>query len=368
MTEVKTLPELLKIIDAIGPVAYAKTRNHLSGAVTKLSPYITRGVITLPQIRDRLLQNHSAKNCEKLIQELAWREYFQEVWWEKGDAIFSDLRFSRDDWRHEELVTSLIEANTGVEVLDQSIRELYVTGYMHNHARMWVASVACNLAKAHWNSMGRWLYYHLADGDPASNFCSWQWVAGTSKTDPYTVNQKLINGCSDHNQIRSILTFDRETMLDQPLPDILETHQPFELTTTYPESTVTTSVSGEVIVLYTPWTLDPTYRSKETDRRIVVIDPVWFDRLPVSDLVTNFILEQGKAVIENLEVFVGDVTDIPDINTAASVHARSHQTNQAWSQFADLETPPKLFPQVTGYYKSFFAYWKAVEKSSKSSL
>ncbi len=363
MIEPKTKSELFDYIDQIDPVAYAKTRNHLSGAVTKLSPYITRGVITLPDLRDRLLQNHSAKDCEKLIQELAWREYFQEVWWEKGDEMFADLRFTRNDWRHEELVTSLIEANTGVEVLDQAIRELYETSYMHNHARMWVASVACNLAKAHWHSMGRWLYYHLADGDPASNFCSWQWVAGTSKTDPYTVNQKLINGCSDHNQIRSILTFDRETMMNQQLPDILETHQPFELSTTYPESTVNTSVRGEAVVLYTPWTLDPTYRSKEQARRILVIDSAWFDRLSVSELVMQFILEQGKAVIESLEVFVGSALDIPGITEATSVYARSHQTNQTWSSFATLEAAPKLFPAVSGYYKSFFAYWKACEQA-----
>ena len=195
MIQTKTQTELLEMIDAIDPIAYAKTRNHLSGAVTKLSPYITRGVITLPQIRDRLLQNHSEKDCEKLIQELAWREYFQEVWWDKGGEIFSDLRFSRDDWRHKELITALVEANTGVEVLDQSIKELYKTGYMHNHTRMWIASVACNLGKAHWYEMGKWLYYYLADGDPASNFCSWQWVAGTSKSEPYTCNQELINGC-----------------------------------------------------------------------------------------------------------------------------------------------------------------------------
>jgi deoxyribodipyrimidine photo-lyase len=362
MIHVKTQTELLEMIDAVDPVAYTQTRNHLSGAVTKLSPYITRGVMTLPQIRDRLHQKHSAKDCEKLIQELAWREYFQEVWWEKGDQIFSDLRFSRADWRHEELATVLVEANTGVVVLDEAIKELYETGYMHNHARMWVASVACNLGKAHWYPMGRWLYYHLADGDPASNFCSWQWVAGTSISKQYTVNQKLINGCSDHKQIRSILTFDRDSMSDQPLPDVLEPHHTFDLTTSYPEATATDNVSGEAVVLYTPWTLDPTYQPDQSTRRILVIDPIWFDRLPVSDLVMNFILEQGKTVIAGLEVFVGAAADIPGIQEATSVHARSHQTNVTWSAYTTLEAAPKLFPQISGYYKSFFAYWKACEK------
>ena len=364
---VKTIEEINAQIDAIDPREYAKTRNHLSGAVTKLSPYITRGVITLPAVRDRLLERHNKKDCEKLIQELAWREYFQEVWWEQGDVIFSDLRFTREDWQHNELVTSLVDANTGVEVIDVGIQELYDTGYMHNHLRMWVASVACNLARAHWYEMGRWMYYHLRDGDPASNFLSWQWVAATSKSAPYTVNQKLINGCSDVNQVRSILTYDRDLMLDQPVPEVLEAHQPFALTTAYPDTTVTDSVAGQSVVLYTPWTLDPSYKSVDASvRRILVVDPAWFDQLSVSESVMNFIIEQGKAVMPSLEIFVGAASDIAGMTEAASVHARAHQTNRNWVTIADLDPTPKLFPAVEGYYKSFFAYWKQVEKSQRS--
>ena len=344
------------MIDSIDPLAYAKTRNQLDGAVTKLSPYITRGVITLPAVRNRLLAKHAAADCAKLIQELAWREYFQEVWWNKGDDIFSDLRFSRDDWQHQELVSALVDAETGVEVLDAAIKELYETGYMHNHARMWVASVGCNLAKAHWHELARWLYYHLADGDPSSNFCSWQWVAGTSISKQYTVNQKLINGCSDHKQIRSILTFDRDTMLEQETPDVLKATQSFDAQTVYPETTVTKSVAGESVILYTPWTLDPNYRT--ADRHILVIDPVWFDRLPVSPLVMDFIIAQGKLVLPELEIMAGDITAIGGI-TEANVHARAHQTNIDWGQYATLEQTPKLFPGVSGYYPSFFKYWKA---------
>lgn len=367
---VKTWQEIQALIDAIDPVAYAKTRNHLLGSVTRLSPYITRGVITLPQIRDRLLQRHTVKDCEKLIQELAWREYFQNVWWDKQDGIFTELRFSRDDWQHQELVTALVEGTTGVEVLDTGVRELYQTGYMHNHLRMWVASVACNLAKAHWYQMGRWLYYHLIDGDPASNFLSWQWVAGTSKSAPYTVNQKLINGCSDVSQVRSILTYDRDLMLAQPVPDELTPYQAYDLVTTYPAATVTDSVAGESVVLYTPWTLDPTYHPDGMDGaavgRILVIDPAWFDRLPVSKRVMDFIIDQGTAVIPDLQVYVGQAADMPGITDAATVSAQAHQTNQDWTVVATLESVPKLYPEVTGYYKSFMAYWKAVEKSQKS--
>jgi deoxyribodipyrimidine photo-lyase len=358
--EPKTYDELLALIDRIDPVAYAKTRNHLTGAVTRLSPYISRGVLTLPVIRDRLLARHAAAACEKLIQELAWREYFQNVWWEKGEEIFADLRFPRSDWRHHELVTAIIEGTTGVDVLDAAVRELTATGYAHNHVRMWLASVAVNLAGAHWFPMGRWLYYHLADGDLASNFLSWQWVAGTSVNKRYTVNQELINACSGSRQVRSILDYPRDAMLTQSVPEVLRAHQPFDLQSSLPTSDEV-SVAKETVHLFTPWTLDPTWRAQETAVRVLVIDPVLFARFPVSPAIMQFMVAQGRAVLPELRVFVGDPRDIPGIETARGVFARAHQTNQHWPAVCDA--PLRLFPAVTGYYPSFFAYWQAVTKA-----
>ena len=128
---------------------YAKTRNHLSGNVSRLSPYITRGVISLPEIRDIVLDKHSYRTAEKFIQELAWREYWQQVWYAKQEAIFTDLRFVRDDWAHFDLVAAIIAGKTSIVSLDKAVHELYQTGYMHNHARMWTAMLACNVGKAH---------------------------------------------------------------------------------------------------------------------------------------------------------------------------------------------------------------------------
>lgn len=362
MSYVRSYSEILDMIDQIDPVEYAKSRNQLDGAVTRLSPYITRGIISLPLVRERLLANHPEKDCAKLIQELAWREYFQNVWWDKGDDIFTDIRFPRDDWRHEGIVANIAEAETGVEVLDGAIKKLYESGYMHNHARMWVASVSCNLAYAHWHSMGKWLYFNLIDGDLASNFLSWQWVAGTSISKRYTVNQKLINGCSSHKQVRSILTYDRDEMCTLPTPEILQPYFDEALVTVYPTIEPVTTVSGARVQLYTPWTLDPTWRRGESDRQILVIDPVWFDHYPVSEQVLDFITRQGAIVIPDLEVHVGPVAEIHGIDDAWSVKALSHQTNQDW--LVEFDHVQKLFPSVSGYYKSFFAYWKAVEKSN----
>jgi deoxyribodipyrimidine photo-lyase len=358
--EIKTLDELWAMVDVLDVVAYAKTRNHLDGSVSRLSPYISRGVITLPAIRDRVLTKASVSDAEKFIQELAWREYFQRVWWAKGDAIFSNLRFPRDDWRHHDLVAAIVDGKTGVETIDMAVHNLYETGYMHNHARLWVASLATNLARADWYDMGRWLYAHLADGDLASNFLSWQWVAGTSVSKPYTVDQSLINSWSTKKQPYSILNFRREAMLETPCPEVLLPTMPFTMEMEYGSNEAVASVAGERVALYTPWTLNPATDTKAT-RHVLVFDPAWFDDFPVSTTVRDFIIAQGQAVVPGLEVWYGEVTGIPGYTDAVARTAIAHPTNQTWSGVTTIE-PEWLFPQVRGYFPSFFAYWQEARR------
>lgn len=357
---VKSYEEILHIIDRIDPVKYAQTRNHHEGAVTRLSPYITRGVITLPQVRERLLKRHSPAACGKLVQELAWREYFQNVWWAKGDKIFTDLRFPRSDWRHEELVLAIVRAKTGIHEIDQRIDELYATGYMHNHVRMTVASVACNLVRAHWYEMGRWMYHHLLDGDPASNFCSWQWVAGTSVNKRYTTSQGVVNACSDSTQRDTWFDFDREQILTLPVPEVLQASEQSLLTCHYPATEITATSSKKPVVLYTPWTMNPTFAAAQDATRVLVIDPAWFDRLPVSKRVMEFIVAQGKAVIPDLHVFVGEVRELLVGVELTRIQYLQHQTNLEWP--GEGMPPDRLVPQVTGYFPSFFKYWQQAER------
>ncbi len=361
MSYVQSYEEILAQIDMINPLAYAKTRNHMSGAVTRLSPYITRGVITLPQVKARLLARHNSADCAKLLQELAWREYFQNVWWSKGEDIFMDLRFPRTDWRHKELVSAIVNADTGVIILDEAVKELYDYGYMHNHARMWIASVACNIAGAHWYGMGQWLYYNLIDGDLASNFLSWQWVAGTSVNKRYTTSQSLINSCSDTKQPHTWLSLDREDTLTMSLPPVLDGSEPISLVMEYLVIPEVLTVSGAEVCLYTPWTLDPLWRREISARRILVIDPAWFDRFPVSAAVLDFIIRQGQTILPELEVFVGTVYDIPGLADAEAIYTKAHPTNTDWPGTHD---PRELLaPAVTGYFSSFFKYWQKAERA-----
>lgn len=181
-------------LQAVRPTDYARTRNHLQGAVTGLSPYITHGVLTLPQVAEHLRQVHQIDPAHKLMYELGWRAYFQHVWRHEGDGIFRSLHAGvlPDEAYAPEVPADLREARTGLAVIDQAVRTLYRTGYLHNHARLWLASYTVHLRKVHWRAGADWLYGHLLDGDLASNHLSWQWVAGTGSHKPYLFNAENV--------------------------------------------------------------------------------------------------------------------------------------------------------------------------------
>ncbi len=175
---------------AAQPDAYARTRNALDGAVTRVSPYLTHGFVTLPEVLAEIASRHRLDVQHKFVFELGWREYFQHVWARRGDAILDSLHAGPlpDDAFARELPPDLREGRTGVPVIDQAVRTLYATGYLHNHARMWLASYAVHLRKLHWRAGADWMFGHLLDGDLASNHLSWQWVAGTASSKPYLFN------------------------------------------------------------------------------------------------------------------------------------------------------------------------------------
>lgn len=179
---------------AVRASGYARTRNHLAGDVTRLSPYLTHGLLSLPQVAAHVHQRTRLEPQHKLVMELGWREFFHHVWAYRGDAILDDLHqgplpkaaYAKD------LPTDIREARTGVPAIDQAVRELYATGYLHNHARMWLASYVVHLRRVHWRAGADWMYAQLLDGDLASNHLSWQWVAGTGSHKPYLFNTENV--------------------------------------------------------------------------------------------------------------------------------------------------------------------------------
>lgn len=200
------LQRIQERIKNISPNEYSNTRNYLDGAVTKLSPYLTHGIISLKQVYEEIKEtNPNLPFDHQLYKELAWKEYFHRIWESIGDKIFSDIRDSQKDTESDELPEELLNAETGIKVVDSEVLKLYKTGYIHNHSRMWVASLFSNIYKTQWKVGADWMYYHLLDGDLASNYLSWQWVAGTFSSKKYYANQWNINKFSKTCQKNTFL-------------------------------------------------------------------------------------------------------------------------------------------------------------------
>ena len=175
---------------AVNPEAYARTRNALDGAVTHLSPYLTHGVLSLSEVYRSVHARQPLDPKHKLVFELGWRAYWRHVWRHVGDGIHQSLHAGvlPDVAYSLEVPADVLEARTGIAAIDLAVRALYETGYLHNHARMWLASYLVHLRKVHWHTGAQWMLGHLLDGDLASNHLSWQWVAGTGSRKPYLFN------------------------------------------------------------------------------------------------------------------------------------------------------------------------------------
>ena len=189
-----TRAEALRRLARVDPRAYAASRNRLDGAVTGLSPWLTHGLVSLPEAAAVISQRHPLSTRDKLVAEFGWREFFQQVATHAGDAILADMRPTLP-WsgRYASAVPADVrEARCGVGAIDAAVRTLYATGYLHNHARLWLASYLVHVRKVHWRAGADWLWAHLLDGDLASNHLSWQWVAGSFSAKPYLFNAENV--------------------------------------------------------------------------------------------------------------------------------------------------------------------------------
>ncbi|MEN9419016.1 MAG: hypothetical protein RI988_2636 [Pseudomonadota bacterium] len=189
-----TLQAARACIAAVRPADYARSRNALDGGVTRLSPYLTHGFVSLPEVLAGVAARHRLHVQHKFVFELGWREYFRHVWQHRGAGILRSLHEGPlpEHAYAPELPADIRQARTGVPAIDEAVRTLYATGYLHNHARMWVASYVVHLRKVHWRAGADWMVAHLLDGDLASNHLSWQWVAGTGSHKPYLFNAENV--------------------------------------------------------------------------------------------------------------------------------------------------------------------------------
>ena len=356
--------EIVDRIDKIDPIQYSKTRNYIDGNITYLSPYISRGVISVKQVMEAVLaKGYKPYEITKFIQELAWREYFQRVWQHLEDDMFDDIRITRTGIRHRQIPQAVITAKTGIESIDTAINDLYQTGYMHNHIRMYTASIACNIAKGHWQLPSQWMYYHLLDGDLASNTCSWQWVAGSFSSKQYFCNQENINKYTYSKQKDTIIDKSYDEIPLMEIPNILTRTSSLQLTTALPGKTKPTFDHNLPLVLYNSYNLDPLWRNDIAANRLLVLEPSHFKQYPVSEKVIRFIIELA-ANIDGLQLFIGEINEIPDLAKFPAIYSKEHP---AFNYYPGKKDEREwMFPGVTGMFNSFFSFWKKCEQQLKN--
>lgn len=369
-------------VESIDPIAYGKTRNNLDGAVTYLSPYISRGVISTKQVLESIFnRGYKLYQIESFVKELCWRDYFQRVGQEKNLSL--PIKQPQADVAHAQIPLAVMQAQTGIEGIDQAIAGLYQTGYMHNHARMYTASVVCNIAKSDWLMPARWMYYHLLDGDWASNACSWQWVAAANSGKKYYANQENINKYTKTSQRDTFLDCSYEELAIMQIPDALKTSAPFQpepqdqfnnsSNTHHPQFTNTdqSGISTQAIYIYNYYNLDPHWHRDEPGTRVLLLEPEFFEQYPISSKCWNFMM-QLAAEIPNIKVYYGSFASLlkrleqsnpTQENLVNNIRYKEHPLNKGYQGIA--EPRDWIAPTVQGYYPSFFAYWKAVEKLLK---
>ena len=165
---------------------YSKLRNFDFGPekrtnVSCLSPYITHGVINEREIIKKSLSKFSFSKNEKFIQEVLWRTYWKG-WLELRPNVWTDyvaeLNKIREDYKDNQNYKNAIDGKTNIECFNYWVTELKENNYLHNHTRMWFASIWIFTLELPWQLGAEFFMQHLYDGDSASNTLGWRWVAG----------------------------------------------------------------------------------------------------------------------------------------------------------------------------------------------
>ena len=165
---------------------YSKLRNFDYGPdnrsnISCLSPYITHGIINEKEVIKKSLDKFSFAKNEKFIQEVLWRTYWKG-WLELRPSVWTDflieLKKIKGDFQYNQNYKNAIDGKTNVECFNYWVNELKENNYLHNHTRMWFASIWIFTLNLPWQLGAEFFMQHLYDGDAASNTLGWRWVAG----------------------------------------------------------------------------------------------------------------------------------------------------------------------------------------------
>jgi deoxyribodipyrimidine photo-lyase len=175
--------------------AYATGRNTDPGpgrvqAVSALSPWLRHRLVLEDELVAAALADHGPAAAEKFVQEVVWRGYFKgwlelrpQVWDAYATGLRADLAALDRDPARAQALARAEAGQTGIAPFDAWARELVETGWLHNHARMWFASIWIFTLRLPWRVGADFFLRHLLDGDAASNTLSWRWVGGLHTRD-----------------------------------------------------------------------------------------------------------------------------------------------------------------------------------------
>jgi deoxyribodipyrimidine photo-lyase len=363
--------EALLALARANPRAYARTRNHLQGDVTRLSPYFRHGMLSLHEAaNDAILR---AKNgAHKFVFELAWRDFWRRVWMEKADAIRSNLENAKVVLGNAPLPEDIREGKTGLRCMDRFVRDLVDDGYVHNHARMWFASYVIHHRKIDWRAAADWYYSELLDGDWASNHLSWQWVGSTFSAKPYFFNKENLVRYTDGALCKSCKA-------DCPFDDTYENLEqklfkkapfaPQVLTNTPMKSLPADSVVGEDAArLVHDEMLGqhlPIY-AHHAAQNFFIFDPHWMRAEGWSLKRVQFVCD-GLLELGDVQIFKGEIAAVVAARKIKSFITQITPNTQTHAMLARSGVPFALhdapaFARYDGKLTRFMYYWSKIER------
>jgi deoxyribodipyrimidine photo-lyase len=356
--------QVIEQIQELDPVLYGKSRNYGNGAVTRLSPYISRGVISTRMVYQAMLaKGYKLYQMEQFVKELCWRDYFQRVLQHRQTHVTGQDARPQERVQYHGIPQAVTTAQTGITAIDKGIETLYQTGYLHNHLRMYIASLVTNIAQYHWQQPAAWMYYHLLDADVASNNCSWQWVCGVNSSKKYYANQENINKYFNTSQKGTMLDVPYEAFGHMLVPETLTaTDHNLVLATTLPDARNIHIDSSLPTLVYNLYNLDTQWHKYLAANRILLLEPSHFDKFPISNQTLEWVLQLANN-IPGIQVFTGAFDALQQQCGESPLHFKEHPL---FRHYKGIEEPRDwIAPQVTGYYPSFFGYWKQVERQLK---
>ncbi len=189
MTRAAALEALSTVIPDVGR-AYASGRNTDGGpgrrpTTTALSPFLRRRLLLEEEVVSAALDEHGPDGAAKFVEEVFWRSYFKghletrpAIWTDYNALVAEGMNQMASRSGLRQAYECAVTGSTGIDGFDDWARELAATGWLHNHARMWFASIWIFTLRLPWALGADFFLRHLVDGDPASNTLSWRWVAG----------------------------------------------------------------------------------------------------------------------------------------------------------------------------------------------